>query len=1262
MNLSPAQFRYTLFRNLGSAVDRIIRNDAKLIKDKQLDPNSGDVNYYVLTHPHDTLLDALKTKTNPNPYNLPVTRTTVYAAPHIKNSPNPILINIPAFKGSLSEQDPLEPKKNSFKIRKHPSTYIIGYDIENQPYENDPTHPDYPAKLLSHQFYCNFDGHRIGIVFLTDVTFRAVDFVRFINKIVPDNLERYSVINPFTKKVTYYPELKTVRLYAHFSLIECGWILPSMRLKSEVEDFFGFLRRDYTPLIQERDKEWHGSVVMREASIPDPETKPSLKNKPPKMIRWKVYLEFCDSGNLIGKGVSLKDLGARIGINKVGNDHIAEMKKYLQTNPDDFCYYGIMDSVITAEAHLWHNNEAENKLGLKTERTRTAALSADVFKKIFEKMYRTEWKRFLGYESNIEMTIAHRAFVKYYFGGRNEAFQVGPLGPATYYDLRSAYPTALIMLPDYNLHNSMTYIGKDAALAVERMEKADGGPFQIAGIEVSFRFRENAHPIFPVRIDEPSDLPMVRQAYDTDGLIFPRTGHTTVTWPELWIARRKQYNGEDLLEELTIHSLVTFENLKTYNLSTEVYNLLSKRNKNDKAMDGFYKQILNYFYGKTAEGVRKSAKSFKQHDTEQFIQYSPVTCFPISSFITGFCRSAVGELLQYFNCYGITTDGFISPDSTIKDEVESTSADPEEKLHFCRKVQQKVGGLNPFVGVESEGDKSLFLKTRGYLITKGEKIQSKLARAGAQTPRVAKDPKSKDPQDLLKHEEEHIKATEAFLQIIQRGKCDKNSWRSLKNLRKHWRAEIDSLMDKIESASNHKRLVVNVNLPDAQFVNDADEDDYYKGKILPVKSLSRSAKSLPIKSTFPDAKVNLTFDMKRIPIDPTVKTFVWQGKFYEFVSFKTRPLDTASDFHLLRTLAKRTESHQAYLKKYGEQDLTAPRRVDQRQIINIMQIKPESLSPVEVDDISMYFPELHSHWSNQEIIRQAAIDKARQALKQLLDDCQPSTDEVEAKPLEADIEAMLKLGITAITKKEFDASKPTPGFMKPKQPHKFEEKLLEKGIDPLEAGYDQIYYPKLARWVKFQSGSAKIIEQLRKELGLPDYLPTQQPSSFIKIPSDNEHRSKFLARFGGGQKQRGFIPEEPAWMEIDDYHQMLDKFYDVTECTVDIDFSVKEAIRKCVVNFQDRTKRTHDLKRDIILAVKRETRKCFVEAKRKYSEDPSRSEPIPLFRPSGAYLDALAEKLIKFYDLCNEAGVAGAYEATEEQDKIIERKKSTRRL
>ncbi|MEI6206047.1 MAG: hypothetical protein WCP20_04640 [Desulfuromonadales bacterium] len=1132
----PSQKKYDLFRSIGNAIRRIREED------ELLPQRTGSLLVYVLEH---------------------VTPTAVKL-----NTSYPKRVQIKAFENIEKDFRKVEtlPDDDKPAFQHYPNTYIIGYDIELQEYK-DELHKDYPAKLLSHQFYFNFAGHRFGVIIITNVTFRSIDLIRLINTIVPENDKLW--VPP--GKRTAVPVLSLVRIYAHFSAIESGWMQPSMRLTSEFKDFFGYIRSEFQPLITEREKEWCNTSVLRVVKIPDPHS----QKKTPKMLSWKVRLMYCDSKNLSGGG-SLEDLGSKIGIHKVKYAHmnIEKMEDFLRTDFDDYCYYGIMDSIISAETHLWYNNVGRYQLGLMEQKERAAGLSSQLFQNIFEKLYTAKnWKRYLGYDAENHMTLAHRVFVQYYHGGRNEVLAVGPKKRAVYYDLRSAYPTSLIMLPDYDFSCAKTFHGEDAERAVIRMEadaKGDGigdGPFQVAGIVVSFKFRKGVPPIFPVRIDEPSNMPVARRGYDTDGLIFPVTGHTTVTWPELWVARNtptKDGVHKDLLEELTIHTVATFQNLGTYKLSGEVYDLLKKRNKDNKPMDSYYKQLMNYFYGKTAQAVADASTSLKSHDLQKNMDISAVTCYPLAAYITGFCRAAVAELLQKYECFGITTDGFISP---LEHGVITKDRDPAlepphsgEDLNlgeFCKRVHDRVKDLNPFIGIDSQGEKSLFLKTRGYLLVTGNLLQ-KMARVGAQTPYAGNKPKSELQADIDAHEQQHIKAIETFLKITERGKCDKVSWRSLPNQRKYWRAELDDLYDFDEVLTRAKRLltstsvkVISTDKGQIQF----KEAEKLFGRMMANKQLKHTRDTLPLQVTFNDAKVNISFDMKRIPLEQTVEPFRFHGKKYDFVAFETKPLNSLTDFHLLRALAKRTISHKKFITLVSDKE-------SKDVLIGVPYKELEKLksstgfpavSNSEITELKTFFPEVAEHIQNKEVLRLATDDKAvvEAAFKAYVERIEEEfenlmkggewPDEFEKDGSREAFERYIK---NEIKLKKQKASNSAPY----KPPHKKEDYL--RSLKGTEFGGD--YKKAIEYWLKKNKKFRKKIN----DACIVFSKPKSKKAIKLDMSFEKEELISFMSRHGGGNQnrstaKRGFVDEEPVRMELEDYQHMMKEFEKVIELSIE---------------------------------------------------------------------------------------------------------------
>lgn len=708
-------------------------------------------------------------------------------------------------------------------------TWLVGYDIETQSYNDgglDPETEDIrentPSHCVSHQWYFNFQGIRFGLIFLTNLRISQADFVKFLNRAIP-NIQDPKV-------------LKNVKVYSHFSVYESGWMYSS---PADQKNGSG-KGSAFTALINERNDEWYGSTDLRSYKLQPPPKTPTGRKSTAKPTEVTVRLQFGDSKKL--QSGSLEQLGKTIGIEKkdLPKGTISQMAQFLRTNPRTFCEYAIIDSIITAEAHLFFFHKYKTCM-LPSEEHESAedemrmpGYSNAYFKGLFQKRYGDGWKQYLGYNSN-GMTLAHRAFVHFYHGGRNDVLSVGPRGEAHYLDLHSAYLTSVVMLQDYDFSKVRVTTGSNAEKRLQELCKQ--GPFQVVGIECSFRFKDDCKPIFPVRIDEAESLPGVRINFNSDGIIFPKSGKSNLTMPEYWVAYNQQ-----LLEQVIVHRVVEFKQLDTHWFSDEILRLLKLRKDSDESDKLFYKNILNFFYGKTAQGVKSAATSFKAHDFDMRVNVSSMTCYPLASYITGFCRATVGELLQRNCCYGITTDGFITPVS--RDKLVIIDGD------LCDLVQKKLeaGGFDKkFIGCDASGTRSLFIKTRGYLLVAPDKDDpsgsEKLQKLAAMGVRIDK----KGSPDPVKD----------FLTALQRGYADKKYFVKLNEVRKQQQ----------------------------KFKDDAS--------------------IVPGERTLKNVKVDSSFDMKHLPVKPDTAFFEWNGVEYPFVSFETEPLDTATDFHILRALRKR---------------------------------------------------------------------------------------------------------------------------------------------------------------------------------------------------------------------------------------------------------------------------------------------------------------------------------------------------------------------
>ncbi|HIJ81508.1 MAG TPA: hypothetical protein HPP76_07360, partial [Desulfuromonadales bacterium] len=437
------------------------------------------------------------------------------------------------------------------------TTWLIGYDIETQSYNDGGYYPE-PDKLVnsktphcvSHQWYFNFQGIRFGFIFLTTLRITQADFVSFIDGVVPD------IKDPDI--------LKTIKVYAHYSVYESGWMIPSPpKAKAGVKT----AKDLFSNLINENNDEWYGFTTLRECEFKPTKTKTGKPSKA-KAKEHVINLEFGDSQKL--QAGSLETLGKTIGIPKIKlpDGAIEQMADFLITNPLTFCEYAIIDSVITAETHLYFFHKYKTCMQHPTakEQMRMPGYSSQFFRELYKSRYDKTWKKYLGYVGN-DMTLIHKAFVHFYHGGRNDVLTVGPQGEAHYLDLHSAYLTSVVMLPDYNFGKVRITTGSAAEQRLDELYM--DGPFQVVGIECSFRFNDKGKPIFPVRIDEAESLPGVRINFNSDGIIYPKSGKSNLTMPEFWVAR---HNG--LLDKIIVHRVIEFEKLPSRWLSGEILKLL----------------------------------------------------------------------------------------------------------------------------------------------------------------------------------------------------------------------------------------------------------------------------------------------------------------------------------------------------------------------------------------------------------------------------------------------------------------------------------------------------------------------------------------------------------------------------------------------------------------------------------------------------------------------------------------------------------------
>jgi|GEM_PF-4419756 len=943
-----------LVEDLGN-LSRLIYQCEKELNESKNPPCKSSINVFVFEHTSDYhLVPAYKKSTE----NLPGEVLNFIFRPNL-DDPDPV-VKSPKDDDVSVDAEPKEPRKLLFErdeFLTSEKTWLVGYDIETQAFPDEAYFDikkghtvSEPSVTVSHQWYFNFQGVRFGVVLLTPKRLSQVQFVKYLNLTIPE-----------TTTYSDYLHMKCILVYAYFSVYESGWLKVTYR--DETKEFT-FRNRKKLPIqvIMERNDEWYGYSPLREIDL----EKPGVNGKQGKASTYRVQLIFADAIKLQSGG--LKKLGQTIGIEKqeLPTGVITEMAEFIQTHPFKFCDYAITDSIIAAEAHLHTYHTTKRIVGVTEEKTRMPGYSVAYFSKLYMDRYpdpspkadekkrrknesapkpnRSDmhWKTYLGYE-NGKMSLIGKAFTRFYYGGRNDVVSVGPREKAYYLDLHSAYLTSVVMLKDYNFSKVTVRAGAEADARAQELFKlsrmAEGdGPFQVVGIECSFVFKRThatsvfdgtsqtyvkvnrpVKPIFPIRIDESAELPNARVDFDTDGIIYPRCGSSCITWPEYWAAVNL-----DLLEHVYVYKITEFDKVAdpkvgyTNWLAEDVLGLLIKRkqaaddkyNPSSAANVLFLKNFLNFFYGKTAQGIQETSSALKNHDLDKRISTSAMTCFPLASYITGFCRSVVGELLQLNDCYGITTDGFITP--THRDNLVTGD--------LCNRVQMRLStgknggfGDKKFIGSDYTATKSLFLKTRGYMFI-DETI------ATDETKEAAEDERIFSPKSMLQKiakmgaqlsESEIDDPATAFLEYLQTGYSDKKYFVKLQKIRKEQTGTSDK--------SSKKRKM--------------------------------NKDATPEKRKAEDTALTMTFDMKHIPVNPKIEEFEWQGIKYPFVSFETVPLETATDFHMLRMLIKR--DYTTDLEAYADPGV------------------PDKILPIT--DIETEYTKMRAHWNSSGIKIEQAL-------------------------------------------------------------------------------------------------------------------------------------------------------------------------------------------------------------------------------------------------------------------------------------------------
>ena len=328
-----------------------------------------------------------------------------------------------------------------------------------------------------------------------------------------------------------------------------------------------------------------------------------------------------------------------------------------------------------------------------------------------------------------------------YHGGRNEQyfFGAGDVGHWFDYDLRSAYPTAMSLIPRPNWQKVFEVQDKEYWRVCE--------PDDLAYFFVEFDFKKAVRfPVLPIRTQY--------------GLIYPLKGTSCCTAAEIVAAR-------NLGAEITQIRCVKAESDKNDRPFKE-FILYCIENRNQYPKDSLrrliWKEMTNGTYGKLAQGLRFKRAYNLRENAPQTLRPSKLTNSFYAAFVTGFVRAALGEIMNalpqsvsFSNC---TTDGILctAPIAQIKNYLNGPIGKLFHENALLFHGEQKLE-LTGFLEVKSEIKQPLGWKTRGQATLQFLKSKEKvlkdssdivLAKAGISTPSYLRNLESDQNEWIIK--------------------------------------------------------------------------------------------------------------------------------------------------------------------------------------------------------------------------------------------------------------------------------------------------------------------------------------------------------------------------------------------------------------------------------------------------------------------------------------------------------------------------------
>ena len=441
---------------------------------------------------------------------------------------------------------------------------------------------------------------------------------------------------------------------------------------------------------------------------------------------------------------SLKEIGKLVGQEKlqldpdvaIHKDMIRNMDRVRIENWEVFKKYALNDATICVRYIEKIIAQFEEVTGKKKVPVTLTSIGVELLQKSWKDNFDAKPLTILGKEEVIERYFDKKKgyYIKKplevdmeevawyidfvtecYHGGRNEEFWFGPGFEDEWidYDLSSAYPTAmsLIGMPLWR------EIRDDPDIELFT-------PTTLGYANVDFEFPpDTRYPTLPVRTSH--------------GLIFPLTGKSYCSAPELHVARKlgakiKMNKGVIVPTDPNIRIFGAF-----------IKECLERRiNAGSKTLEGlFWKEISNSTYGKTAQGLRTKRVYDMRDRSTKVLPPSAITNPFFAAYITSFTRAILGEVINALDpdtcVFSCTTDGFLS--NAGKDEIERAQEGDLSQLFKTSRnlltgvpsVLEKKHGIRKPLGWRTRGQATLI---PGTATGKDEDQNVVLAKGGIFTP------------------------------------------------------------------------------------------------------------------------------------------------------------------------------------------------------------------------------------------------------------------------------------------------------------------------------------------------------------------------------------------------------------------------------------------------------------------------------------------------------------------------------------------------